>query len=168
MAWVVGDTFSNILSTYTDTLASGVLYLTTVRTPGGDLAVAQNFVATTQALPPAKFSSINVTTGTLAAGNASGAQITYLASTNATPGSQAMRTPAQILADTPGLTVGQSYTLRVLNTGAGTFTLATDSGSGFTMTGTMTVAQNVWTDFVVTLSTGSTGIVQNVGKGTIS
>jgi hypothetical protein len=168
MAWTAGDTLSNILQTYTNTLANGVLYCTVARTPGGELAVTQNFVATVQALPPAKFTSISVTTGTLAAGNASGAQIVYLLSTGATPGSQAMRTPAQILADTPGLTVGQSYTLRVLNTGAGTFTLATDSGTGFTMTGTMTVAQNVWTDFIVTLSTGSTGIVQNVGKGTIS
>lgn len=168
MAWVAGDALSNILQTYTNTLSNGVLYLTTVRTPGGDLAVAQNFVATVQALPASQASTINVTTGTLAAGNASGAQMTYLTSTNATPGSQAMRTPAQILADTPGLSIGQSYTLRIINTGAGTFTLATDSGAGFTISGTATIAQNVFRDYVVKILTGTTGSITEVGNGTYS
>lgn len=120
------------------------------------------------ALPAAQFTTFSGTTGTFAAGAASGSAIVYFASTGATPGAQLMRTPAQVLADSPGLQVGMSYTLRILNTGAGTLTLTTDSGSGFTMTGTMTVAQNVWTDFIVTLTAATTGIVQNVGKGTIS
>ena len=120
-------------------------------------------------LPAAKFSTINVTTGTLAAGKASGAEFTVLQSTNATPGNQAMRTPAQILADTPGLAVGASYVLRIVNTGAGSLTLTTDSGSGFTMTGTsFVVAQNAWKDFVVTINSGTTGTVQGVGYGTFS
>lgn len=119
-------------------------------------------------LPTAQFSTINVTTGTLAAGNASGAADVYLASTNATPGSQAMRTPAQILGDTPSLVVGQSYALRILNAGAGTFTLATDSGTGFTMTGTMTIATTTFRDFIVTINSGTTGTVQAVGQGTFS
>jgi hypothetical protein len=119
-------------------------------------------------LPDAKFTTINVTTGTLAAGNASGARFVNLMSTNATPGSQAMRTPAQILTDTPSLAIGQSYMLRVLNTGANPFTLATDSGAGFTMTGTMTVALNTWRDFIVTINSATTGTVQQMGTGTSS
>lgn len=119
-------------------------------------------------LPPAKFTSINVTTGTLAAGNASGAAFTCLTSTNATPGSQAMRTVAQVLADTPALQVGMSYMLRITNTGAGTLTLATDASTQFTMTGTMTVPQNTFRDFVVTINTATTGTVQAVAVGTFS
>jgi hypothetical protein len=120
-------------------------------------------------LPYAKFSTINVTTGTLAAGNASGAAMVYLQSTNATPGSQAMRTVAQILADTPGLTVGMSYMLRVTNQGAGSFTLATDSGTQWTLTGTsFVVAQNTFKDFVLTVNSATTGTIQAVGYGTFS
>lgn len=125
-------------------------------------------LAPTNVLPPAKFSTINVTTGTLAAGNASGAAFTALTSTNGTPGSQAMRTPALVLTDTPGLAVGMSYVLFITNTGAGVFTLATDSGSGFTMTGTMTIAQNTTRTFIVTINSSTTGTVQNIGVGTTS
>ena len=71
------------------------------------------------ALPAAKFTSLNVTTGTLAAGAASGSAFVSLLSINATPGVQAMRTPAQILADTPGLVIGQSYVLQIGNQGQG-------------------------------------------------
>jgi hypothetical protein len=117
----------------------------------------------TGVLNGAKFTSINVTTGTLAAGDASGALVTHLTSTNAVPGDQAMRTPAQVLADTPGLVVGMSYYLRILNTGAGVFTLATDSGAGFTMTGTMTIATNNMREFIVTLDSATTGTVQSLG-----
>jgi len=118
-------------------------------------------------MKPAQFNTMNVTTGTLAAGQASGAEFTTLFTTNATPGSQAMRTPAQILSDTPGLFVGGSYILRIINSGAGTLTLATDSGAGFTMTGTMTVATNTFRDWCITINTATTGTVQNVGAGDI-
>lgn len=130
------------------------------------ITVAQINVAPTVVLPATKFVTINVTTGTLAAGNASGAAMVDLTSTNATPGSQAMRTPAQVLSDSQaaGLAIGSSYVLRIKNTGAGTFTLATDSGTGFTMTGTMTILTNSFREFVVTLSTATTGVVQDVGS----
>lgn len=155
------------IETYSLAVTSGILYVNTIRDPAGTtLGISSNFVATNQALPPSLLVPLNVTTGTLAAGQASGAQIVYLKSSNATPGSQAMRTPAQVLADTPGLAVGTSYTLRVINTGAGTFTLATDSGSGFTITGTATVAQNVFRDYVVKIVTGTTGTIDEVGNGT--
>src|SRR6267142_3488153 len=76
---------------------------------GGDLVAANNLSDVASAptsranlgvLSPAQFASINATTGTLATGKASGAAITHLTSTNAVPGTQAMRTPAQILTDT--------------------------------------------------------------------
>lgn len=177
---VVGNTGAGTLVLATD---SGAGFTMT-----GNMSVPQNTVSTfavtlltattgtvqfigntpITSLPPAKFSTINVTTGTLAAGNASGAAFVSLTSTNATPGNQAMRTVAQVLADSPGLSVGHAYMLRVTNTGAGTFTLATDGSTQFTMTGTMTVPQNTTRDFVVTINTATTGTVQAVGTGTFS
>lgn len=155
--------------TYTYAVPGGTLYVNEARTPQGDvLAIASNFVATNQALPPSLLVPLNVTTGTLAAGQASGAQMVYIKSSNATPGSQAMRTPAQILTDTAGVVIGTAWTLRVVNTGAGTFTLATDSGTGFTITGTATIAQNVFRDYVVKIVTGTTGTIDEVGNGTYS
>lgn len=120
------------------------------------------------AMQVAQYSTMNATTGTLAANKASGAQFTALLSSNATPGSQAMRTPAQILADTTGLAVLGSYILRVINTGAGVFTLATDAGTGFTMSGTMTVAQNTFRDFCVVINSATTGTITEIGTGTNS
>jgi len=121
-----------------------------------------------QPLPYAKITTLasGVTTGTLAAGQASGAAFTTILSNATTPGAQAMRTPAQVLADAPGLMVGQSYMLQITQTGAGTFTLATDSGAGFTMTGTMTIAQNFTRTFLVNMASGTTGTVTSLSIGT--
>lgn len=159
-----GFTMTGDMSVPQNTVSSFIVTLLTATT--GTVQFVSNQLITS--LPPAKFSTINVTTGTLAAGNASGAAFTSLTSTNATPGAQAMRTVAQVLADTTGLSVGMAYVLRVTNTGAGTFTLATDGSTQFTMTGTMTVAQNTFRDFIVTISTATSGTVQSVGVGTIS
>lgn len=179
-------TYINATAFVATLIAGGGVTLTNLS--GGTLTVAPNswarmlvtvataFTVTMQilaegpnvSLPPAKFSTINVTTGTLAVGNASGAAFTCLTSTNGTPGNQAMRTVAQVLVDTPGLAVGMSYMLRVTNTGAGTFTLATDGSAQFTMTGTMTIPQNTFRDFVVTINTATTGTVQSVAVGTFS
>ena len=155
--------------TYSYAVTGGTIYVQKVLSPQGDvLGVASSFVASSLTLPPVKLTTLNATTGTLAAGVGSGAGMTIIKSTNATPGAQLMRTPAQVLTDTPGLAVGSTYLLRIVNTGAGTLTLTTDSGSGFTIVGTATVAQNVFRDYTVTLDTGSTGTITEVGNGTYS
>ena len=119
------------------------------------------------ALPVAKFTSINVGTGTLAQGNITGASYVSLTSTNATPGNQTPRTATQMFNDTPGAQVGMSYVLRITNTGAGTFTLAAGA-TGVTLTGTMTVPQNTTRDFIVTFNSATTLTIQAIGVGTFS
>ena len=157
------------MTRYTVAVSGGTLHVVALRnSDGSQKAVSTVFAAAGLSQAPTKFTSINVTTGTLVAGNASGAQQVFLTSTNATPGTQAMRTPAQILAEGNNVVIGTPWYLRITNTGAGTLTLTTDSGAGFTMTGTMTVPVNTFRDFVVTVTAATTGTVQTVGTGTMS
>ena len=123
-------------------------------------------ISNTAALVATKFTSINVTAGTLAAGNITGAQFVTLMSTNALPGAQTTRTATQMVADVANVLTNDTYVLRIINTGAGTLTLT--AGGGVTLTGTMTVLVNTWRDFVVTFTSATTMTVQTVGTGTYS
>lgn len=113
-------------------------------------------------IPNAKFTSINATTGSLAAGVATGARNVYILSTNATPGAQLVRSAANMLADIPNGVVGMSWRLFITNSGAGTLTLTTDAGATVTMTGTMTVPRNTTREFIVTITGATTATVQSV------
>jgi hypothetical protein len=114
--------------------------------------------------PGAQFATAALAAGTLAAGLITGAAIVVLQNTGATPGAQTTRTAAQMLADFPQARVGMSYLLRIVNTGAGTLTLTADGS--VTITGTATVAQNVFRDYIVTFNTATTATFQSVGSGT--
>lgn len=63
---------------------------------------------------------------------------------------------------------GQSYNLRVINSGAGAFAWTVLTNTGWTLAGTMTVAQNTWRDFYVTFGPNKTATLQSVGTGTNS
>lgn len=111
--------------------------------------------------------TINVTVGTLSAGDITGGSFVTLISTNATPGTQTTRTALQMYGDDPTSTPTQSYFLRICNSGAGTLTLA--AGTGVTCTGTMTVATGTYRDFTVVYG-GTPGAptvtITNIGLGT--
>jgi hypothetical protein len=65
--------------------------------------------------------------------------------------------------------VGFTYKLRVINSSSGAFAWTVVGGTGVTVTGTATVAQNTWREFVVTLGASLTAVtLQNVGTGTYS
>ena len=113
-----------------------------------------------------KLTEINVTVGTLAAGDITGAAYVSLVSINATPGTQTTRTATQMFADQAIYPVGSSYTLRITNTGAGTLTLG--AGAGVTLTGTMTVPVNTTRDFIVTFNSATTLTIRAIGTGTFS
>lgn len=91
--------------------------------------------------------SINVTVGTLSAGDITGGRDCTLITTNAVPGTQTTRSAAQMYADDPAASPGYGYNLRVCNSGAGTITLA--GGTGVTITGTATVATTIFRDYHV-------------------
>lgn len=111
--------------------------------------------------------TINVTVGTLAAGDITGGTSVALITSNATPGTQTTRTALQMYADDPASYPGRGYLLRICNSGAGTLTLA--GGTGVTVTGTATVAQNTFRDFTVTYGgtpSAPTVTITNIGLGT--
>ena len=80
-------------------------------------------------------------------------------------------TVATLLQQLPQAQVGSTYKLRIINSSSGAFawTVVTNTGWG-TLNGTMTIAQNTWRDFIVTItSVGSaTATLQAVGTGTQS
>jgi len=102
-----------------------------------------------------------VVAGTIPANVLTGGLAVFLTSAATTPGAQTTRTAVQLWADAvaqfgtwlndPAIqTNGLQYTLRIAQTGAGTFTLA--GGTGVTITGTATVAQNATSTFLVNLT----------------
>ena len=78
-------------------------------------------------------------------------------------------TAANIIAAVPNRYPGQTYRLRIINESSGAFSWTIAGGTGVTVTGTATVAQNAWREFLVTLgATLTTVTLQSVGTGTNS
>lgn len=135
-------------------------------------AMAQNIAVTgtinagvTPLLPATKFVTAAKSVGTLAVGDITGAAFTVLQNTGATPGAQTVRTAAQMLADIPGAQVGTSVMFRIVNTGAGTLTLTADGGATVTITGTATIATNIFRDYTLTFTSATAATIQSVGSG---
>jgi hypothetical protein len=112
-----------------------------------------------------------VVAGTIPANVLTGALDVFLASAATTPGNQTTRTAAQLWADAvaqfgtfltdPAIqTNGLQYTLSIAQTGAGTFTLV--GGTGVTIVGTATIAQNAIAQYIVNL-TPSTATFTYIG-----
>lgn len=111
----------------------------------------------------AKFVTTTAASGALNVGDMEGAGIVYLASSLAT--ALTTRTAAQIFAGIANGYASFAYTLRVLNTNAGT--LALTGGTGVTITGTAIVATNTFRDYLVTLVSATAVTLQSVGAGTV-
>lgn len=63
-------------------------------------------------------------------------------------------------------TVGTSFRLRITNASSGAFAWTVTTNTGWTLTGTMTVNQSTWREFVVTLTSLTTAVLQSVATGT--
>ena len=128
------------------------------------LSMTELSVVSNTSLPNALVTALNATTGSLPVGAITGAKEVYLVSSNATPGAQLVRTAAQMLADTPNGAVGMSWKVRIINTGAGNFTLTQDAGNTVTITGDVVILQDSWVDYVVTLTGAAIATMQSVGN----
>ena len=81
-------------------------------------------------------------------------------------GTVTMPTVAAIVAALGISEPGQSWVLRIKNTGySGTITLAVDASAQFALTGTATIATTTWRDYLITLTSLTAGTIQNLGGG---
>ena len=82
-------------------------------------------------------------------------------------------TGAQIVAAFPEPQTGQTFRLRIINSGAGAYAWTlTTAASGTTLSGTQTIAQNTFRDYQVTFTNATVGsesvTFQSIGTGTNS
>ena len=123
----------------------------------------------------AAFNSDNATSGkTLSAAEVSGGIASVDLNMNGTLGAGAnaqLPTVANLLQSLYAPSVGTSYRLRITNQQGGAFSWTVTTNTGWTLTGTMTVAQNTWREFIVTITNAGatpTATLQAVAVGTIS
>jgi predicted RecA/RadA family phage recombinase len=92
----------------------------------------------------------------------------YLDLTGALGAGAALTLPtvAQLVQAMHSPTIGQSYMLRIINRSSGNFAWTVTTNTGWTLNGLMTVAQNTWREFIVTLTSLTTATLQTVGIGT--
>ncbi|MHB0965283.1 MAG: hypothetical protein ACYC36_02405 [Bellilinea sp.] len=115
----------------------------------------------------------NINSGTtglvLTAANISGGSNEVVLNMNGTltAGANAqLPTAAALVAAIPNAQVGQTYKLKVLNGGAGAFAWTITANTGWTLTGTMTVAQNTEREFLVTITAVPT-LLSDVATATL-
>lgn len=77
-------------------------------------------------------------------------------------------TAANIIAALNNPVIGLSYTLRIINSSSAAFSWTVVAGSGVTLTGTATIAQNTWREYQVILTSLTAVTLQNIGTGTFS
>ena len=106
------------------------------------------------------------TTQTLTAAMVVGGMQTFHVTTGGTTPSLTLPLGTAMDTALPDMRTGQSYLLRVINTNSGTATIVTNTG--WTLTGTLTLATNTWREFVVTKTGTGTYTGVQVGTGTTS
>ncbi len=108
----------------------------------------------------------NTTAFTATGAQVAGANSVILNCTGALGSGQALTLPtaADLVAAIPNAIVGQTYRLRIQNTSSGNFAWTVTTNTGLTLTGTMTVAQNTYRDFLVTLTSLTAVAVQSLGQ----
>lgn len=102
-------------------------------------------------LPNAKFTTAALESATIAAGSVAGANTVEHINTGTTPANLQLPTAADLVAAIPNAQVGFSYILDIRNGSGSANTATLTTNTGLTLTGTMTIAQNVTRRFIVTL-----------------
>lgn len=116
-------------------------------------------------LPNTKYATAALATGTLSAGQITGANHVVLETTTDGAASMATRTAAEMFGDIPNCQPGFTYLLTLINSGNNTLTIT--AGANVTLTGTMTLATLTTRTFVVTFTDATHVVIQGISKGTI-
>ena len=115
------------------------------------------------ALPPAQYKTAALQSATIVAANMAGSAVSVFDNTGTTPANLATDTAAAIIAAVPGWQIGQSYVLKIRNSSGSANTATITAGTGVTLTGTMTIAQFVQREFIVTYTAAGAVTIQSVG-----
>jgi hypothetical protein len=150
--------------------ANGVFgWICTTPGPDGSTAVFSpiGFIG-----PDAAFSADAHTAGfTATAAEVSGGSASVdLALTGTLAGAANITLPtvASLVTQLGSVWVGQAYRFRIINESSGAYAWTVVTNTGWTLTGTMTVAQNTWREFVVTFTSLTAATLQSVAVGTYS
>lgn len=108
----------------------------------------------------------NGTTQTLTAAMLSGGDEVFHTSTGGATPSLTLPLATDFIAANPGLAIGQSMRVRIINNNSGVATIVTNTG--WTLTGTLTITNGLWREFVVTRTAAATLSGVSVGLGTTS
>ena len=119
--------------------------------------------AATAALPPAQYKTAALQSATITAANMAGSAISVFDNTGTTPANLATDTAANIIAAVPGWQIGQSYLLKIRNSSGSANTATITAGTGVTLTGTMTIAQYVQRELIVTYTGAGAVTLQSIG-----
>lgn len=114
-------------------------------------------------LPVAQYLTGALQAATLTVGGITGSQVCNYDNTGTTPGNLNMPTAPQIIAAIPNAQIGFSYELYIRNSSGSANTATITTNTGVTLTGTMTIAQTVTRQFVVTITGAATVTVQSMG-----
>lgn len=135
-------------------------------------AVAGAWTVQAASTKSAAFNTNTATSGTtLTAANVTGGVSSVDLALTGTLGAGAnaqLPTVAAMVAALHCPTVGTSYRFRIINESSANYTWTVTTNTGWTLTGTMTVAQNTWREFVVTLTSLTAATLQSVATGTYS
>jgi len=116
----------------------------------------------------------NTTGFTLAGNQIAGAENNFLNLTGALTAAANVQLPtvanlkSALPANAQANPTGLSFQLRMINSSSGAFAWTVTTNTGWTLGGTMTLAQNTWRDFIVTFTSATTATLQAVGTGTNS
>ena len=107
---------------------------------------------------------------TLAAANLSGGVAVVLNLTGALAGAAnaTLPTVASLVTALGQVAAGTAYRIRVINSSSGAFAWTVVTNTGWTLAGTMSIAQNTWREFLITFQSATAATLQQIGTGTNS
>lgn len=148
------------LTHYTKTVTGGVIHVFVARDSMGNPDVATTFQANSAGIY-GKYVSITTGTGTLAAGNITGAVECFLDCSGQAAITLTTRTATQMVADvTPAMAANDTYIVTVINRNSGLLTLA--GGTGVTITGPAVIPSGGMRRYHVTINSSTTLTMQHV------
>lgn len=140
--------------------------------PASEAITTLQLSASANILNPVVFgTAINTTGFTATTAQVDGGKLVVLSLTGTLGAGAALTLPtaAALVAATPGVGVGYTYVIRFINNSSANFAWTITAGTGDTVTGTATVAQNVFREYRVNFTNVTAGseavTLQNIGAG---